>query len=201
MLGGRRRPVKAVALGCREVPTWSEHALLQWKVGGAKAARKACSGALEIFGKSEDPVVAQGILWMCLRLPDTSEDAKALGQLARRIKAGHPDKRLSRRTEAALLYRTGRYDSAAARWKEYLDGAGEKPEAQDCAFLAMTHHRLGRTGVAKDWLTKARALTVVADKTPPKDAGGGFLHSWQQRLEREMLLREAERLLGEVGGK
>jgi tetratricopeptide (TPR) repeat protein len=191
----------AVALGCREVPTWSEHALLQWKVGGAKAARQACSGALAVFARSEDPFVAQSLLWICLRLPGTPEDGTILWPLARRMKASHPDRVLSLKTEAVLLYRTGRYASAAARWKEALDRPGAKAETLECCFLAMTHYRLGKVAEARDWMAKARAFAAAADKTPPKDAGGGALHSWQQRLDREMLLREAGRLLGGPSAK
>jgi hypothetical protein len=78
----------------------------------------------------------------------------------------------------AALYRAGRIDEAIARLDESVQAFGGGVP-QDWVFLAMAHHRKGRTDEARRWLEKARAGA--------KDDRGA-----------RILLREAESLLKET---
>ena len=89
----------------------------------------------------------------------------------------------------AILYRAGRYREAVGLLHEAIEAHGKGGVFSDWVFLAMAQHRLGRPDEAAEWLTKANQ-----DGSLP-----GTDFSWDG-LERELLLREAQTLLGPPHG-
>ena len=59
-------------------------------------------------------------------------------------------------TLGAALYRAGRYDEAIRRTAEGIQDKGGRSEAQDWAFLALAHFRLGHRAEARRWLDRLR---------------------------------------------
>jgi tetratricopeptide (TPR) repeat protein len=66
-------------------------------------------------------------------------------------------------TLGAALYRAGRFDEAIRRLQEGIQLRNGRSVAQDWAFLAMAHFRLGHRDEARRWLDRFRARPPVAD--------------------------------------
>jgi hypothetical protein len=67
-------------------------------------------------------------------------------------------------------------------------------------LLALAHHRLGHADEGRHWLEKALLKIEILSRQIPRDSGG--LSEWdrlplQERVTIQILLREAEPLLGE----
>jgi hypothetical protein len=66
-------------------------------------------------------------------------------------------------------------------------------------FLAMAHHRLAHTDEANKWLGKAAEWIEQANQKKRHDpddfSWDDVHHSWQDRLELQILRREAEALI------
>ena len=65
----------------------------------------------------------------------------------------------------------------------------------------MAHHRLGHAEEARKWLDKAVAAIDRAAQDPPDGASPGSRIDWRTRLAYRVLRREAEGLIGGVGGR
>jgi tetratricopeptide (TPR) repeat protein len=88
-------------------------------------------------------------------------------------------------TLGAILYRAGRFDKSMARLKEAIQKTPDKRGSwADWLFLAMAHHRLGQAKEAKECLAKAHQLLGAAKAA-----------RWTDRLEMDILRREAEALV------
>ena len=84
-----------------------------------------------------------------------------------------------------MLYRTGRYEDALGRLSATIPLWGGQGAPVNWVFLAMVQQRLGRRAEAQQWLEKATAWM----------AGGSTHLPWNERLEMQVLLREAEALI------
>jgi WD40 repeat protein/tetratricopeptide (TPR) repeat protein len=93
----------------------------------------------------------------------------------------------------AALYRAGRLEEAAERLNEAVRASGGDGTYADWLFLAMTHQRLGHGEEARRWLDKAVRWMDGADWSRPADADSS--PTWLDRLETQLLRREAEALV------
>ena len=82
------------------------------------------------------------------------------------------------------------------KWLERLgpDARGDQIDASGFAVLAMAQHRLDHKEQARAALDSAQV--IVAEKMPDPAAGRPFEGMWQDWLHCQILLREAEALLG-----
>lgn len=90
------------------------------------------------------------------------------------------------RTHGAALFRAGRFDEAAKRLEEALAARPAFPSAW--LLLAMTERGRGRSAEAVAWAAKA-AERIAREP----QAGEG---NWQERVELDVLFREAEQTAG-----
>src|SRR5262249_15407287 len=94
----------------------------------------------------------------------------------------------------AILYRAGQFDKALQRLNEAA--AVFQPDDQargtilySWAFLAMTHHKLGHTEQARQWLGKAieKIDSIMKQSSPSL--------KWNRKLTLQLLRHEAETLI------
>jgi WD40 repeat protein/Tfp pilus assembly protein PilF len=176
---------KAVSLGREDASNWHRQLLLRLAAGKLDAYRKDCVRMDRHFKNSENPQKVVIVAWTCALAPTALTDLKPLLERAEKAAKDNPTSSAYVGTLGALLYRAGRYDDAVKRLEEAvkLHGKGGTPVA--ALFLAMAHHQLGHAGDAQKYLSQA----VEAINQAPKDL------PWDQRLERDLLRREADALL------
>jgi hypothetical protein len=92
-------------------------------------------------------------------------------------------------------YRAGRH-AEAVKWLERFapSADGAQIDASAFAVLAMAQHRLGQEEKARTALHHGQV--IVAEKMPDPAAGRPFEGMWQDWLHCQILLREAEALVG-----
>jgi len=115
-----------------------------------------------------------------------------------KIVASDPKNGAYLNTLGAVLYRAGRFDEAAERLAEAETAYQATPDPSGSIiyswlFLAMTHHHLGHTEPAREWLAKAAERIEQTGHGESRDAGTG---AWNRKLAILLLRREAEKLLG-----
>jgi WD40 repeat protein/tetratricopeptide (TPR) repeat protein len=162
--------------------------------------RKTCADLVERAESSDDPQEAgHAAAFACARVPDAVIDPARVLELAfkaqppRPVREGLPaDKRAEDLLlVGAALYRAGMYAAALSRLREAEKFRGDKGNGLDSLFLAMTYARMGRWEEAKKALARAIRLCDEAQRK-------GSL-TWEQRLNRTVLRREAEALLKKTG--
>jgi hypothetical protein len=125
------------------------------------------------------------LAWVYLTAPDGLRDVKAalpLAENAVRLAPGNAD---YGNTLGVAYYRAGRYREAVELLRANLDKQEDKGLAFDLYFLAMSHHRLGETAQARDYLALAVRWT---------SAQRGLVAAQVEELR--MFRVEAEELLG-----
>ena len=164
-------------------------------IGDVERYRSACRELLDRFETlhAERPECAERTAKTCALMPDSVPDFPRVERLAERTlieaeKHRHYGQFIL--TNALIDYRGGRYgralDALRARPPKVQ---GDSVDATAFALLAMAHHRLGHADQARASLESARS--IVAGTPPDKR---GVLIDW---LHCEILLREAEQLLGQ----
>jgi tetratricopeptide (TPR) repeat protein len=185
---------RAVLLNPGNLPRWYQYALLTLAAGDRDRYRIICAAMLAWFGQTKDARVANTVAWTCSLVPDAVADRAGMVALARRAQAQKQANPAYLNTLGAALYRAGDFDEArqclAAAAKAYRP----RENVWDWLYLAMTHHQLGQPDKAQHWLDMAvEALDqTAADRPPP---GAAALLSWPERLELQLLRREATLLL------
>jgi WD40 repeat protein len=113
--------------------------------------------------------------------------AERVVELAEQLQKNNPD--APTEVLGAALFRAGRNRDAVARLNEGVEQQKQGGNVWTQLFLAMTHHRLGDSAKAKDWLRQADAQ--MKKREDDKDAP----INWQERLRDQKLRQEAADLL------
>jgi WD40 repeat protein/tRNA A-37 threonylcarbamoyl transferase component Bud32 len=135
---------------------------------------------LERYPEETHPERYEQAAWAIVRRPHLNhfqyDFALRQAEMACRLT---PDRQEYRTTLGAARYRSGRYDDALAILKQ---GAAAEPDSPKVlAFLAMTHHQIGRTDQARKVLAELRDAWHTSGPNRPPDALA--------------LIREAEELI------
>jgi WD40 repeat protein/serine/threonine protein kinase len=181
---------RAVLLSPGDPRRWYEYALLTLIAGDRDRYRTICAAMLARFGQTKDAQVANTVAWTCSLAPGAVADRAGLVALARRARVQQPANLNYRNTLGAALYRGGDFDGALQCLAEAAKADRPKENILDWLFLAMTHHQLGQPDKAQRWLDRAVGALdqTAADRPPP---GAAALLTWQERLELQLLRREA----------
>ena len=115
--------------------------------------------------------------------PAAVKDFEPLVREQTRVIGPDPDPNLLN-TLGGLLYRAGRFEDAVKRLEQAIASRDKVGIVHDFLFLAMAHQRLGHGDEARKWLEKSGRAVEQAEG-----------ESWDQRLEMDLLKREAEALL------
>jgi Flp pilus assembly protein TadD len=210
----------AIELAAVDPEVWYFLALARLARGDAEGYRTACAGLLQRFGASTDFQTANLVAWSCALAPDAVPDLgrpvglaegavancpkdpglvfTGVGYFAGRFGGAGVAASRSRayaglNTLGAALYRAGRLEEAVQRLSEAVRAAGGDGTYADWLLLAMAHQRLGHGAEARRWLDKAVRWMDRADWPQPKDVAPS--PTWPERLEAQLLRREAEALV------
>jgi tRNA A-37 threonylcarbamoyl transferase component Bud32/tetratricopeptide (TPR) repeat protein len=162
--------------------TWALHALLRLHQRDQAGYPTACAALVKHFGKDQEAAVANTVSRTCALGPGALPDLKPAVALARYAVKWGPENANYRSTLGAILYRAGQAKEAVAELNESIRLSDQGGTWADFLFLAMAHKRLGDAREAEKWLGRA---VQALDKGPPPE----------QRLEAQLLRREAEQLV------
>jgi tetratricopeptide (TPR) repeat protein len=164
-------------------------------LGDIEGYRGTCERMLERFEQTTDLSALNVTATTCSVAPEAVADLVRPLRLAEKALALHPEDQWSHESLGRILYRAGRYEGAVTRLGEAVEILNKTGNAWHWLFLAMAHHHLGHADEARSWLRKAGEWL---DQELPKPSGvGGSWLSWDQRVELQLLRREAEALIQE----
>jgi hypothetical protein len=158
--------------------------------GDRAGYRAVCHALLDGDPKVKSPQEAEIIAKICALGPEAADDlerAVALAQYA--VERAAPfEKPAAQSTLGAILYRAGRAPDTLVHLNESIAAKGGWREQRVMWFLGMAHHRLGHTLDARRCLNEASRpiVALVANERPI---------SWPDRLEYQILRREAEAVI------
>jgi len=109
-------------------------------------------------------------------IPEALRDSREAVVLAERAVKLTPGNWAYQNTLGIAYYRASRYQDAAAALERSLQGSGSLNNPADLYFLAMTYHRLGESGKAKDFFDRAK--TSHQRQAPRLDKAAAA--EWQQ---------------------
>jgi tetratricopeptide (TPR) repeat protein len=178
---------KAIHLGEKDVTVLRQHALALLAGGDEANYRRVCGRLVQNFGNSTDEAAARGAARTCALTDGSVRDWKPLLSRAERAVQANPQSADDLRWLALLLYRSGQFDAARTRLQEVRRLTGPNAEARDALLMALTEQHLGHGEEAKKWLAKADELAGAKEK--------GQATSWEERIDYQILHREAERLV------
>ncbi len=159
-------------------------ALVLLRLGKDEDYRNLCAdlaGRLD-YDRFQNEALLQAIL-TCALAPDAVTDYQSLIALCERKAADFKVSCGPRHALGPIHYRAGRDAEAVAALEEARERHTGKDKFTDCLFLALAHHRLGHGDQVAAWLARA-------EKAVPPEMD----ENWDDRLEAELLLREAGRL-------
>jgi serine/threonine protein kinase/WD40 repeat protein len=123
--------------------------------------------------------------WVYLTAPAGLRDVNAALLLAEDAVRLEPENANYRNTLGVAYYRAGRYREAVELLRANLDKQDDKGLAFDLYFMAMSHHHLGETDRARDYLAWAIRWTTAQGGLDP-----------EHLEELKMFRAEAEELMG-----
>ncbi len=162
------------------------------QVGDMEGYRKHCGRALDHFGATADPVIAERIATDCLILPppaDRVEKIAKMAELAVQVGATNEAWPYFQLVKGMVEYRQGHF-SAARPWLEKVVAQPDAPArtVQANAMLAMTQYQLGQTNDARAAL--AEGIRIVEKKLAQIDR-----IDWSDQIIAKVLLREAHQVV------
>jgi tetratricopeptide (TPR) repeat protein len=178
---------KAVELIPNDIDLRWRQALALLASNQTKSYRSACKEILPRFRQTTNASIASFVAWTAVLAPDTVDDLDPYLQLVKGAVASNPQNYVYAYTFGAALYRGGKFREAARQLAEANKLHDKGGTAYDCLFLAMAHHRLGRADEATTCLNKG--VQRIDHRLQAKSV------SWVQRLEFQLLRREAEALI------
>jgi Flp pilus assembly protein TadD len=179
---------QASQLRPEEMDLATRHALLCLGARDQDGYRKACAALLKRFGSTRDPNTANSLAWICVFSPEeavSKADLSVPVGLARQAVASNRKSHPHLNTLGSILFRAGQFNEAIGTIQEAVRVQGQGGTAWDHLILAMAEHHLGRPKEARQWLEKAVRWM------DPVTKGRG----WVERLELQILRREAEALI------
>jgi len=169
-----------------EAEAWCLFAVLRLHEGDVAGYRRACAKLLTEQKKNNKTRIAYLAAWVSVLSVDSGVKGEELVPLARQAVELEPRDSDYLGTLGAAEFRAGHLEAAARRLKEALAARGRRSSPREWLWLALIHQRMGDPSEARKWLEKAIAALNAseADSLP-----------WVQRLQMELLRREAAKLL------
>ena len=157
--------------------------------------RRACAATLERFSQSNHPGIGDAAR-ACMIGPDAVEDPSVPRRMAEAALARDPKVAWRHYVLGLAHFREGRYERAVEDLTRSLElGADWAAAPLNFPVLAMAYHALGQNKPARQWLERAHGRP--AGSTRGDEVGGAMSPSapWWDRVEFQLLLREADVLL------
>jgi tetratricopeptide (TPR) repeat protein len=173
---------------------WCEYASVLLLRGDNDGYQRVCRQVLERYSQAK-PYDAKYMVARIVSLaPHKITDPDQVVRQAQEASGEFRQHPWVRHTLAVASYRAGRFESALEQCQQSmkLDPAW-RGHVVNWLLLAMAHQRLGHAKEAREWLDKATEWNDKASKGKPKPSIDQLV--WCDRLELQLLLREAEELL------
>jgi hypothetical protein len=150
--------------------------------------RRLCEGMVKRFARGPGELGPRLVAWTCGLAPGALADPSEAVRAGERAVARAPQRRASHNALGAALHRAGRWQDAVRSQTEASRLAGGAGTAEEWVFLALSHACLGEKDQARRWLRRVAdaAARAAQSASPPH---------WADRLDLELLRREAEALL------
>jgi tetratricopeptide (TPR) repeat protein len=179
-----------------EAGLWLEYASALLLADNPEGYRRACANILRRLGAVTDPDTCYVLARIASLAPGGGDPVQAV-QRAEKGVAAHAKQAWYLHTLAVAHYRAGQFDQAVRRAEQSLkDDPAWEGHVVDWLLLAMAHQRLGHGDEARRWLDKAVQWIDQAGKGLPKESRFALpVPSWGDRLEIQLLRREAEDVL------
>jgi serine/threonine protein kinase/WD40 repeat protein len=186
---------------------WYHTAPLCLQAGKRQEYRRICREMLARFGNTDKLEIADRTAKACSLAPEAVSDFGPVLKLTDRVVTGteeHRDYRWFVLTKGLAEYRAGHY-AVAVDWLNRFSprAGGVHQDATAFAVLAMAKHQLGLAPgadavrlAAEARAALGHAQAILADKMPDPKEGRPFdsyFHDW---LHAQILVREAEKLIG-----
>ncbi|HZZ79005.1 MAG TPA: protein kinase [Gemmataceae bacterium] len=174
----------ASAGGAMSYQVRTHHALAAVKQGDLRGYRRTCARAIADLGPNPSAPDANAVAWLCVFGPDAVEEIASAVDLAEKSLAKSPPEARADvlNTLGCILYRAGRHEDAIQRLNEGIKTREGNGTPIDFLFLAMAHHRLGKTDAARRYFAQVVPTTIRT-------------HGIWQHLEQDVIYCEAEALL------
>ena len=171
-------------------------------LGDHSVRTSALRDLIDRYGDTSDDLLIVAC-WICGMASDVDLDRERLVRALRRAQDVNPSlsplvpRYLLADPLGVALFRAGRYAEAIERLEAFDRARGKGSNASSQLYRALAHHRLGHAELARRLVADARAWLAEFRRDP--------LHpSWPlarrpfvgDRLEWQLLLREAEELVG-----
>jgi eukaryotic-like serine/threonine-protein kinase len=172
--------------------------LLRCHLGDKTGYQAVCRDAVQRYGSTKNPTIANIVVWTCTLAPDAGVDLARLTQPLEDAVKQNPKQHAYLFRLGAAHYRTGRLKEAVRRMQDAL-AADQKEElvVPPYLILAMAHHRLGDSTLAREFLEKARSCIHAAEIGWALDNAANRVPvlAWADQIGARLLLHEAEALL------
>jgi tetratricopeptide (TPR) repeat protein len=179
-----------------DLECWREYASVLLLQGDRDGYRRVCEGVQERFGRGQganEPYLLA--LTLSLAPNGAAEPAQVVEQ-AQKAVAAHPKAGWYRHALALAHYRAGNFAEADRQCKQSIaDDPAWGGHVVNWLLLALAQQQLGHADEARQWLDKATRW--IEEKAPGKPKGQEVdlpVPSWGDRLEIQLLRREAEAL-------
>jgi tetratricopeptide (TPR) repeat protein/serine/threonine protein kinase len=174
---------------------WLEYASILLLANDEDRYHEACRRVLKHFGQTKD----DGRKYLAARTltlaPNKVADLAEVVKLAECL-GGNPKAGWHRHGLAVAYYRDGRFADAVAQCQKSMSVDPKwGGHVVNWLLLAMAHQRLGHAKEAREWMDKAVEWIDQASEGKKEKRIDLPVPSWSDRLEIQLLLREAEALL------
>jgi WD40 repeat protein len=191
---------RAVALGTTDRVVWRRALLIDLHSGDIARYHRDLATLLDQFGRGPiPPDDLNSLAWHAALRPDTALKPSPLAALMERAAEGQPTDYNGRKTLGVILYRAGRLPEAVRALEDAMRLHGGGGNASHWLFLSMCHRRLGHPHQADIWLEKALDGLERAESGAVRDPVISTPLSWEDRLEIQILAREARAMKGTSG--
>jgi tetratricopeptide (TPR) repeat protein len=178
-------------------PRETYEALLRLATGNLDAYRRACAELIERLGDDEKPSAFE-VARACAFGPEAVSDYPRLLELAESAASTYSSRSAERAAMlGAVFYRAGKFDDAIEQLNLAIQLHALRDSARERILLAMAHYRLNHDENARRAF--ANAIELLAREADLTNAGGitNDAAPWHKRLELQLLLRDAQTLLGQ----
>jgi WD40 repeat protein len=190
----------AVAAGSDDVEDWSDLALLRLARGDLPGYRDLCNQAFGRFKGGDSAHAADELAWMSTLAPGPQFSAERHLPLAEWACKEHPGEVVHQNTKIAVLLRAG--ESAKAfeveKARRYPGLPGHDPVVVP---LWVAHFKESKTSEEKNaiaWELRAIRQPLNPREVSPNPWRAYLTSSWRDNLERTVLLKEAESVVGDL---
>jgi S1-C subfamily serine protease/HEAT repeat protein len=179
-----------------DLETACEYASVLLLAEDREAYRRLCAQVLRHFYPTDNPETLYLVARIASLAAGSAADPERVVPMAERVVATRGSAWYLH-TLAVAHYRAGQYDKAAQQCQESMKADPRWANVLNGFVLAMAHQRLGHAEEGRQWLDKSTRWMTQASQARPKETPVDLpVPSWCDRLELQLLRREADALLG-----